>query len=118
MARNNRPQSYTSPTSFIPFVHHLITTLPPSQLENKIFEIEGDRKSFRELIALWEAKHGRRAEVTERSPEEIQKFVDQQTSQLFKWIPGVYKNGEMLVSGEANKLWPEWRPLTWEDMMP
>ena len=114
-----RPLSWTSPRSFVPFVHHVITTLPPSQLENRIFEIEGDRKSFREIIALWEAKHERRAEVTERSPEEIQKYLEEHPDPFFKFIKHVFTaHGEMLISGKDNKVWPEWKPLTWEDMLP
>jgi hypothetical protein len=98
---------------------HLLTTLTPAQLENRVFEIEGDRKSFRDIIALWEARHpGRRAHVTQRSEAETQKFIDAQTSVLLRWVPGVWTRGEMLVSGEANRLWPEWAPLTWEDLMP
>ena len=114
-----RPLSWTSPRSFVPFVHHVITTLPPSRLENKVFEIEGDRKNFREIIALWEAKYGRRAEVTERSPDEVQKFLEEHPYPIFKFVEHVWTNyGEMLVSGEDNKLWPEWKPLRWEDLMP
>ncbi|KAF8531391.1 NAD-P-binding protein [Gautieria morchelliformis] len=113
------PYSWTSPRSIFPFVHHVITTFAPSQLENKVFELEGDRKSFREIIALWEAKHGRRAEVTENSPEEIQRFLDEHPGPFFKFFVHVWMTyGEMLVSGEANKLWPEWKPLKWEDVMP
>ncbi|KAF8530798.1 NAD-P-binding protein [Gautieria morchelliformis] len=113
------PISWTSPRSFIPFVYHAITTLPPSQLENKVFEIEGDRKSFRDLIAMWEAKHGRRAEVAERSPEEIQKLLEEYSRPLFRFVKDAWTEpGGMLISGEANKLWPEWKPLKWEDLMP
>jgi hypothetical protein len=98
---------------------HLLTTLTRAQLENHVFELEGDRKSFQELIALWETKHpGRRAHVTQRSAAETQEFIDAQTKELFRFIPQVWSRGEMLVSGEANRLWPAWEPLTWEDLMP
>ncbi|KAF8590773.1 NAD-P-binding protein [Ramaria rubella] len=109
------PQSWTSPRSFVPFVHHVLTTLPPSQLENKVFEIEGDRKSFRELANIWEKKHGRRAEVIELSAEEIETYIQKQTMAFFKVIPRIWENGDTLVTGEGNKFWPEWKPLTWED---
>ncbi|KAF8590766.1 NAD-P-binding protein [Ramaria rubella] len=109
------PQSWTSPRSFVPFVHHVLTSLPPSQLENKVFEIEGDRKSFRDLANLWEKKHGRSAQITQLSSEEVQTFIKNQTTPLFRFIPRVWESGDMLISGEGNKFWPEWKPLTWEN---
>jgi hypothetical protein len=97
----------------------VITTLPPSQLENKVFKIEGDRKSFRDLIALWESKHGRRADVTERSPEEVQRFLDEHPDPMFRFLKHAWTNpGGILVDGEDNRVWPEWKPLKWVDVMP
>ncbi|KIJ26098.1 hypothetical protein M422DRAFT_272875 [Sphaerobolus stellatus SS14] len=42
------PLSWTAPEDFVPFVYRLRTTLQLSQLENAVFQIEGDRKSFKE----------------------------------------------------------------------
>jgi hypothetical protein len=98
---------------------HVLTTLTPAQLENHFFELEADRKSFQELIALWEAKHpGRRAQVTLRSEGETQQYIDAQTDGLFKFLARAIKDGKILLNGEAYRKWPAWEPLTWEDLMP
>jgi hypothetical protein len=113
-----RPISWTSPRSIAPFVHYVLTTLPADQLENRAFSIEGDRKSFRDIIAVWEAKHGRQAQVTVRTPEEIKKFQDEQTAVALKFVSEAWRDGSLQMSAEDNALWPEWKPLSWADLMP
>jgi len=117
-AHEPRPISWTSPRSIATFLHHVITTFPASRLENRAFKIEGDRKTFREIIRLWEAKHQRQAQVTVRTEPEIQAYKDQQTSLLLKLVPDAWRDGSFLNGGYDNKEWPEWKPLTWVDLMP
>ena len=117
-ASEHRPISWTSPRSIAPFVHHVITTLPASQLENRAFNIEGDRKTFREIVRLWEAKHRRQAQVMVRTEAEIQAYKDAQTHDLLKLIPDAWRDGSFFIGADDNKEWPEWKPLTWVDLMP
>ncbi|KAF8510099.1 hypothetical protein JB92DRAFT_2831698 [Gautieria morchelliformis] len=79
----HRHAVFLSFTISLPHCHHL-------NLRTRCtFEIEGDRKSFRDLAALWEAKHGRRAEVAGRSREEVQKFLDEwHPSPLLRFLMG------------------------------
>ncbi|KIJ41707.1 hypothetical protein M422DRAFT_255325 [Sphaerobolus stellatus SS14] len=112
------PLSWTAPQDFVPFVYQVLTTLQPSQLENAVFQIEGDRKSFKQIIALWEKKTGRKAVIHERSEEEIQAYINAQEMELLRFIPRQWQLGGMRVSGESNRLWPEWNPKNskWEDL--
>ncbi|KAK7045259.1 NmrA domain-containing protein [Favolaschia claudopus] len=43
------PVSYTSIPDIAGFVAHVLTTLPPAQLHNRIFRLEGGRATFKEL---------------------------------------------------------------------
>ncbi|KAJ7751903.1 hypothetical protein DFH07DRAFT_825835 [Mycena maculata] len=47
------PISITSISDIAGFVAHVLTTLPPSELENRAFRLEGDRKSLKELGLLF-----------------------------------------------------------------
>ncbi|KAJ7758860.1 hypothetical protein DFH07DRAFT_818097 [Mycena maculata] len=47
------PVSFTSIGDIAGFVAYALTTLPPSELENRIFRLEGDRKSLNELGPLF-----------------------------------------------------------------
>ncbi|KIJ55921.1 hypothetical protein M422DRAFT_239087 [Sphaerobolus stellatus SS14] len=111
--------SWTVPEDFIPFVYRLLTTLPPPKLEYRAFEIEGDRKSFKEIIAMWEKKTGRKADIHERSEEEVQAFIDSMPAKFdgIRFFARQWQRGELLVTGEANKPWPEWKPKKWEDFL-
>ncbi|KIJ30354.1 hypothetical protein M422DRAFT_268113 [Sphaerobolus stellatus SS14] len=92
------PLSWTAPEDFVPFVYHLLTTLQPSQLEN--------------------AKTGKKADIHERSEEEIQAYIKAQEMELLRFIPRQWQHGGMRVGNESNKLWPEWNPKysKWEDL--
>ncbi|KIJ40230.1 hypothetical protein M422DRAFT_32294 [Sphaerobolus stellatus SS14] len=109
--------SWTTPEDFVPLAHHILTTLPLSELENSVFQIEGDRKSLKEIVALWQKKTGRKPEIYERSEEEIQAYIDSQDSNMMKLMPRELQRAGMRVTGEANKLWPGWKASnTWENI--
>ncbi|KAJ7180869.1 hypothetical protein C8R46DRAFT_1211171 [Mycena filopes] len=53
IGKGDTPLSVTSVADAAGFVAHVLTTLPPFQLENRIFRIEGDRATLREIAALF-----------------------------------------------------------------
>ncbi|KIJ41708.1 hypothetical protein M422DRAFT_255326 [Sphaerobolus stellatus SS14] len=112
------PLSWTTAEDFVPFVYRLLTTLSPSELENRAFEIEGERRSLKEIISVWEKKTGRKADIYERSDEEVQAYIDAQPEEyeVLRFFARYLQRGDMIVTGEANKLWPEWKPKKWEDL--
>lgn len=112
-----RPISWTSPPSIGTYVHHVLSTLPASQLENRVFRIEGDRKTWQEIIKIWEKKHAKKAQIHCRTEDEIRKFRDAQTSLLPIFASYTQEDGSAWNGGEDNAVWPDWNPLKWEDVM-
>ncbi|KIJ31967.1 hypothetical protein M422DRAFT_266333 [Sphaerobolus stellatus SS14] len=104
----NAVQSWTAPVDFAAFVYYVLTTRPACELENKVFQIEGDSKSIREVVTLWEKKSGRKAEIHQLSEEEIQAFISRQEFELYRFLPHQLKYGGLKVTGESNGIWPEW----------
>jgi len=56
----NKGISFTSRTDIARYLSYVLTRLPPDQLTNRSFTIEGDHKSFNEIFKAYEAKTGRR----------------------------------------------------------
>ncbi|KAF7367169.1 BHLH domain-containing protein [Mycena sanguinolenta] len=51
VGKGDAPVSFTSIPDIAGFVAHVLTTLPPSQLENRILRLEGDRASMNQVAA-------------------------------------------------------------------
>ncbi|KAF7351368.1 NmrA domain-containing protein [Mycena sanguinolenta] len=51
VGKGDAPVSYTSIADVAGFVAHVLTTLPPSELENRILRLEGERSSLNDLAA-------------------------------------------------------------------
>jgi len=60
----NKQISFTSRPDIARYLAHVLTNLPPNQLKNKSFIIEGDRKSFNEIFKGYEEKTGKKLEIT------------------------------------------------------
>ncbi|KAJ7075149.1 hypothetical protein B0H15DRAFT_1027211 [Mycena belliarum] len=56
IGKGDVPVSWTSIGDIAGFVAHVLTTSPPSELENQIIRLEGDRRTFLELGALFKAE--------------------------------------------------------------
>ncbi|KAJ7694627.1 hypothetical protein B0H17DRAFT_1009194 [Mycena rosella] len=55
VGKGEAPASYTAAADVAGFVAHVLTTLPRSELENRVFRLEGDRASMKDLGALFKA---------------------------------------------------------------
>jgi len=53
IGKGEAPVSFTSIADIAGFVAYVLTTLPPSELENRIFRLEGERASLNSLGAQW-----------------------------------------------------------------
>ncbi|KAJ7165428.1 hypothetical protein C8R46DRAFT_1098572, partial [Mycena filopes] len=51
VGKGDTPVSFTSLDDITGYVVHVLTTTPPSELENRILRLEGDRATLRELAA-------------------------------------------------------------------
>ncbi|KAA1474793.1 NAD-P-binding protein [Dentipellis sp. KUC8613] len=109
----NAPVSFTSRTDIGRFLAYTLTTLPPSQLSNKTFRIEGDRISFNDIAKQYEAKTGKKVEVSYRSIADLEAAVKANAQDFpsvlhLSWAQGggvVGKPEEL-----SNGLYPGWNP--------
>lgn len=53
LGKGDTQGSWTSTSDISGFLAYVLTTLPPSELNNTIFRLQGDRKSLREITALY-----------------------------------------------------------------
>ncbi|KAF7306517.1 NmrA domain-containing protein [Mycena indigotica] len=101
--------SYNAVADVIGFVVHVLTTLPPAELEDKIFRIEGDRKRPSEIAALLNTT----IERVDKMPGELSEL---RTGLSIAFSSGAGSTGWDAVNktegtgdaaaGSANKLWP------------
>jgi len=87
-------------------------------LEWKSFDIVGEQKTFKEIFKIWEVKSEKKADIHERTEEEIQAFIDSATTEVVRFFPRVWQHSDTGgLSGKSNYLWPEWKPLKWEELL-
>ncbi|KAI0067603.1 NAD-P-binding protein [Artomyces pyxidatus] len=105
----NGPISFTSRPDVARFVVYVLTQLPLSMVEYKLFSIEGERKSFNEVFKAYEAKTGKKVDVTYKSITELHAAVAANPADLvsrlhIKWaLEGFNETSD-------NHLYPDWHP--------
>lgn len=119
----NTPGSFTADEDVGGFVAHVLTTLPPSELNNRIFRIEGDRVSYGEIAA----RIGLPVVRVENVPSDSEEFsqfctmlqkVREQGYGSTGWNH-VLKKDDAESAGSANALWTGhvWRKVSKEDFV-
>ncbi|KAJ6487750.1 hypothetical protein C8R45DRAFT_827451 [Mycena sanguinolenta] len=110
------PVSYTSIADIAGFVAHAVTTLPPSELEDRILRLEGERASLNDLAALFKT-----------SVEHVDRITGED-GELKTGLQGVINSGGgstgwdvvkkaegqgSNAAGSANALWPghQWQSI-------
>ncbi|EIM79830.1 NAD-P-binding protein [Stereum hirsutum FP-91666 SS1] len=73
------PISWTAISDVASFLAHVLTSLPPSELEWRTFRIEGERASMSDIYQAYENKTGKKVEVTYRSTPELQEQAENQS---------------------------------------
>jgi uncharacterized protein YbjT (DUF2867 family) len=107
----NTPISWTSRPDAARFTVRMLTTLPASELEWRTFRVEGDRATFNECAERYEAKTGKKLEVTHIPVSTLKKNVEEDPNDLPSQISWVWELGEGDVGAKTdNHLWPEWNP--------
>jgi len=107
--------SWTTQADVARYVLYVLTQLPPSKFENRRFNIQGDAKSFNEIIGLYEGKHpGPPVDVTYKPLSELEELVAKKEGRvpiinaiLLAIVTGHAKhNQSTLDNGE----YPDWNP--------
>ncbi|KAI0258996.1 NAD-P-binding protein [Gloeopeniophorella convolvens] len=107
----NTKLSWTSRADTVRFVVHILTKVPAAKLKNAVFRCEADRKSFVEIVELYEQKTGKKVEI-ERIP--IDEFYEKLKANTGGGDLGYFKislaKGLGLVGEPDNDLFPDWNP--------
>jgi len=92
--------SFTAPEDISGFIAHVLTTLPPAELTNKIFNIQGVYLSFTEIAALI----GREKDI-----EHVDSIDDDFKTALHTHI----ESGQGNTGGTSNHLWEghQWKGI-------
>jgi len=105
--------SWTARVDVASFLAHVLTSLPPSKLENSIWRVEGERTSFNAIFAGYEARTGTKINATYTPKEVLEANIkanpfDIKSVLLLQWSEG----GGVVGTPEevSNAVWPEWKP--------
>ncbi|KAJ7677336.1 NAD(P)-binding protein [Mycena rosella] len=110
------PVSWTSIPDIAGFVAHVLTTLPPSELENRGFRIEGDRTTMNELGALFKTSVEHVDHITGEGGEftTFLLTVLESGAGSTGWNETTKSEGSgSAAAGSANALWPghKWQTI-------
>ncbi|KAI0259731.1 NAD-P-binding protein [Gloeopeniophorella convolvens] len=114
----NEPMSWTSRTDTARFVVHILTTLPAERLENGLFRCEADRKSFNEIVKLYEAKTGRKVQVEYIPVSTLAERFKANPNDLLSYLKLSFISGVGLVGEPENYLFPGFNPAPAIDCIP
>ncbi|KAJ6522344.1 hypothetical protein DFH09DRAFT_1191722 [Mycena vulgaris] len=108
------PVSFTALEDIAGFVAHVLTTLPPAELENRIFRLEGDRTTLTELGPLFKTSVEHLAEISgEPGKTKLLSLADR-GSLSSGWNEAKKAEGTGAdAAGSANALWPghQWKTI-------
>jgi len=92
--------SFTAVKDISGFTAHVLTTLPPSELQNAVFKIQGASASLNEIGALLEGKY----------PVE---HVDKLDGELSTHLQQIVESGQGNTGGTSNGLWEghQWKTI-------
>ncbi|KZT19870.1 NAD-binding protein [Neolentinus lepideus HHB14362 ss-1] len=109
----NAPISFTHRRDVGRFVAYVLTQLSPDQLQWKSFAVEGDRKSWNEILELYQAKTGKTLQVTHQPRSELQAALRKNPQDSVAHIFLEWDEGRGIVGKPeelSNKLFPSFNP--------
>ncbi|KAJ6534598.1 hypothetical protein DFH09DRAFT_1405149 [Mycena vulgaris] len=110
------PISFTSAADIAGFVAHVLTTLPASELENRVFRLEGDRGSLTDVAAQFKASVEHVDHITGEAGELktlLLALMDTGAAST-GWDEAIKSEGSgSKAAGSANALWPghQWKTV-------
>ncbi|KAJ7694631.1 hypothetical protein B0H17DRAFT_1131926 [Mycena rosella] len=110
------PVSFTAAADIAGFVAHVLTTLPRSELENRVFRLEGDRASMNDLGVLFKAPVEHVDHITGEAGDlktHLLAVVDTGPGST-GWDEATKAEGSGIkAAGSANALWPghQWKTI-------
>ncbi|KAF8258519.1 NAD-P-binding protein [Lactarius quietus] len=112
----SNPIPFTSRTDIARYLSYVLTHLPADQLENHSFAIRGDTKSFNEIFKEYEAKTGKKVEVTYIPISELDTRIASNPQDIVSSLQKIWATP--YHSETDNHLYPEWNPSSVVDNIP
>ncbi|KAH9978223.1 hypothetical protein BGW80DRAFT_1456305 [Lactifluus volemus] len=109
--------SFTSRLDIARYVSYVLTHLPVEQLENHSFRLAGDIKSFNEIFRAYEAKTGKKLEVTYIPVSELEARLASDPQDFAAFLHKMLATTGP-VSKSDNHLYPDWNPSSVLDNIP
>ncbi|KAJ7777323.1 hypothetical protein B0H16DRAFT_1683976 [Mycena metata] len=114
VGKGEAPVSFTSVPDIAGFTAHILTTLPPSELEDRIFRIEGERISLNGLGPLFDAPVEHVDEITDDKIKTMLLGVTDTGAASTGWDGVNKREGTGSdAAGSANALWEghQWKTI-------
>ncbi|KAJ6557256.1 hypothetical protein DFH09DRAFT_541070 [Mycena vulgaris] len=116
VGKGDVPVSFTSIADVAGFVAYVLTTLPRSELENRVFRLEGERRTLNQLGALFKAKVEHVDHITGEAGEMKTGLLALMDSGAGStgWDEAARAEGSgSRAAGSANALWPghQWKTI-------
>ncbi|KAI0047507.1 NAD-P-binding protein [Auriscalpium vulgare] len=103
----NAPITFTSIPDIARFLGYILTSLPAEKLTNlPIVRLEGDRKSFNQIFQEYEAKTGKKLQVTYHSDADLEARLKTNPHDFGAFLHKSWANGEGVVGTPDNGLYP------------
>lgn len=116
VGKGDTPISWTSRHDIGYYVAHALVDTPDAKLEWSTLQLQGDLKSFNEIVAIWERLNpGSKIDITHTSIEDATRAIA--TGDFFSWILLAWEKGLSNYTPVDSKRWPEYKPQTVEDIL-
>ncbi|KAH9037642.1 NAD-P-binding protein [Lactarius pseudohatsudake] len=113
----SNPMPFTSRLDIARYLSYVLTHLPADQLKNRCFTIMGDTKSLNEIFKEYEAKTGKKLEVTYIPVSELDARLASNPQDIFAFIHKVWATMGRWEKTD-NHLYPDWNPSSVVDNLP
>ncbi|KAI0302960.1 NAD-P-binding protein [Russula brevipes] len=107
----NKQVSFTSRSDIARYLSYVLTHLPPEQLENRTFTIAGDTKSFNEIFKEYDAKTGKKLEVTYVPVSDLEARIAANPQDFVAFVHKVWATTGPFGQTD-NDLYPDWNPTS------
>jgi len=113
----NKRISFTSRTDIARYLSYILRTLPADQLKNRSFTIAGDTKSFNEIFEAYEAKTGKKLEITYIPVPELDARLTVNPQDFVALLHKLWVTRGPFLQTD-NHLYPDWNPSSVLDNIP
>jgi len=109
--------SFTSRPDIARYLSYVLTHLSAEQLSNRSFKIAGDTKSFNEIFKAYEAKTGKKLEVTYIPVSELDARLAANPQDFASFLHKLWATAGPFLQTD-NHLYPDWNPSSVLDNFP